>query len=227
MLQIDWPFVARLGIGVLAVFSLGLAWPSLIYEDGLIESTSALWFATASFFGLLLLISPRGPRSETERLFLMGATVLSLLCFLSEISFGARLLNFGMPKMPGGGEFDGGQDIVILCFKLLQHASIPTLVLALIGLALMGAAAGDLAYRYRQSLKAFVLKVIDSKFLFRLAVAVGLLALAVVLDLVPSFKASVLEETFEFFSGLVLIGAMHAVWQAGKSSSPEAAALPG
>jgi hypothetical protein len=57
---------------------------------------------------------------------------------------------------------------------------------------------GLLLYLFRQKAWAFVRYVLSRTFEFRLALAVGMLACAVTLDLIASYKAAVLEEVLEF-----------------------------
>ena len=88
-------------------------------EDRLVETTTALFFLAAFIVGVAFLVA-RGARRDRALLFI--ASSLGLLGFLDEISFGARLFGWSMPEMPGGGEFDGAHDIVILTYRLAAEA---------------------------------------------------------------------------------------------------------
>jgi hypothetical protein len=145
-----------------------------------------------------------------ERSILLGTSGLSLILFLIEISFGARILDIRMPQMSGGGEFDGGHDIVIVVFRHLRDAGRTEALVAGIGGALLLATAVALLSLFRQKAQAVVSYVFLRPFEFRLVVAVGLLASAVTLDLIRSYKAAVLEEVLEFSACGVLILAVFA-----------------
>jgi hypothetical protein len=116
-----------------------------------------------------------------------------------------------MPQMNGGGEFDGGHDIVIVVFRHLRDEGPVGLIVAATGAALLLAAAGVALYLFRQKASAIIWHVLSSAFEFRLGVAVGMLACAVTLDLMTSHKAAILEEVLEFSASGVLILAVSAL----------------
>lgn len=147
----------------------------------------------------------------TERSLLVGTSGLSLLLFLSEISFGARIFDIQMPQMSGGGEFDGGHDIVMVLFRQISDGGRSGMLVAAAAAGLLLITAIALLYRFRQQARAIVRSVLSSAFEFRLAVALGMLASAVTLDLVRSYKAGVLEEVLEFSASAVLILAVTAL----------------
>lgn len=89
-------------------------------EDGIVEWASAATFAAGSGLAMLR-IGLRDLRAMSwDRAVLWYVCAACALCFLSEISFGARLGGYAMPAMAGGGELDGGQDLVTLAARLLE-----------------------------------------------------------------------------------------------------------
>ena len=212
-------FIAALGAIVLLLFMLGLSTPNLLVEDGLVEELSAAGFAIAALLALNTGLLKNVSLAFTERSLLIGTSVLSLVLFLSEISFGARIFHVQMPKMKGGGEFDGGHDIVILVFRAIRDAGSAGIFVALIGLALLLAVAVALLSRFRREAEAMMRYVLSRTFEFRLLLAICMIASAVILDLIPSYKAATLEEILEFSASGVLILAVAGLrWRKGPSA---------
>lgn len=206
-------FAAATFTGVVLLFTIGLSRPDLFVEDGLVENLSAVGFAAAALFALGTAILSPVSLTFAERSILVGASGLSLLLFLSEISFGARIFDIQMPQMSGGGEFDGGHDIVILIVRQLRDAGLIGILVAVIGGGVLLAAMFALLYRFRQRARMIARHILSKAFEFRLAVALGMLASAVTLDVIRSYKASILEEVLEFSAGVVLILAVSALFQ--------------
>jgi hypothetical protein len=148
-----------------------------------------------------------------ERSILFGVSGLSMLLFLSEISFGARIFHIQMPRMSGGGEFDGGHDILILIVRHLRDAGRIEILAAVAGGGLLLAAIFALLHRFGQPARMIVRHILSKAFEFRLVLALGMLASAVTLDLIHSYKASILEEVLEFSAGVVLVLAVSALFQ--------------
>ncbi|MEL6594959.1 MAG: hypothetical protein AAFQ47_03405 [Pseudomonadota bacterium] len=192
-------------LSVCLVFGAGLLRPSLASEDGPIENASAILFLFGSLMGTWHLLAPYRI-SALDRGLILTTTLLSLLFFLSEISFGARYFDLEMPKMEGGGEFDGGHDIVIVVFRLLMKGG-PTSALIAVGLMLLLIGALVLVYRLRAPLRRFL----KDAFHFALAVLFALLASAVLLDLHPSRTVSKLEEALELTAAFVVVWAFFVV----------------
>jgi hypothetical protein len=197
--------------GVILLFAAGILQPHVVVEDNLVESSGAVLFAVACLLALDTALRKRASMSSNEKKMLVGTSGLCLLLFLSEISFGARLFDLQMPKMHGGGEFDGGHDVVILSFRLLREGgSTGILVLLIAALALL-IPGSVLLYLFRHKLLALLDQIRFGAFEFRLALAVALLASAVALDLLDSYKASILEEVLEFVASGVLVFAVLAL----------------
>ena len=206
-------FVAATFTGVVLFFTLGLSRPDLFIEDGLVENLSAAGFAAAALFALGTALLRPVSMTFAERIILFGVSGLSMLLFLSEISFGARIFHIQMPRMSGGGEFDGGHDILILIVRHLRDAGPTEMFVAVIGGGLLLAAVFALLHRFRQPARMIVRHVLSTAFEFRLVLALGMLASAVTLDLIHSYKASILEEVLEFSAGVVLVLAVSALFQ--------------
>lgn len=206
-------FAAATFTGVVLFFTIGLSRPDLFVEDGLVENLSALGFAAAALFALGTALLRPVSLTFAERSILFAVSGLSLLLFLSEISFGARIFHIQMPRMSGGGEFDGGHDILILIVRQLRDASPTEMLGAVTGGGLLLAAIFALLHHFRKRVRTIVSHVLSKAFEFRLAVALGILASAVTLDVIPSYKASILEEVLEFSAGGVLVLAVSALFQ--------------
>lgn len=112
--------------------------------------------------------------------------------------------------MRGGGEFDGGHDIVIVVFRLIRDGgSIGMLLTAAGALCLLAVVAA--LYLFRNKAQAIIEQILSRTFEFRLSVAIGMLASAVTLDLLPSYKAAILEEVLELVASGVLLLAVLAL----------------
>jgi hypothetical protein len=107
-------FVYMMIASVSLLFTISLFCPDLLVEDGFLESLGAAGFAAASLLAVDVAFRKSVFVTSIERSILVATSGLSLMLFLSEISFGARILDIQMPQMRGGGEFDGGHDIAIV-----------------------------------------------------------------------------------------------------------------
>jgi hypothetical protein len=204
-------FVCSVLLGILVLFTVGLSRPDLLVEDQLVESLGAFAFAAASVLALSTALRKHTSLSPIERKALAGTSLLCLVLFLSEISFGARLFGLQMPTMRGGGQFDGGHDIVIVIFRILRDAGYAGALIAAAGALLVLTLVGVFLYWYRQKLRSVLDRLLLEAFEFRLALAVALLASAVTLDLLTSYKAAILEEVLEFVASGVFILAIQAL----------------
>jgi hypothetical protein len=191
--------------GAMLLFAVGLSRPDLFVEDHVMENISACGFAAASLLALGAALARRASSTIPQRAALIATSGLSLILFLSEISFGARIFDIQMPQMTGGGQFDGGHDIVIVLFRQLRDAGPAGLLVVAIGGALFIAAAAALLHLFRPQVQAVIKHVLREAFAFRLVLALGMLASAVTLDLIESYKASILEEVLEFSASVVLL----------------------
>jgi hypothetical protein len=211
----NFAFAAAAGCVVILLFTLGLSFPPLLVEDGPVEDLSAAGFFIAAVLAFGIVMRGNIRLTPAERTVLFAAGILSLLLFLSEISFGARLLHIRMPKMKGGGEFDGGHDIVILVFRAIGDAGSGAIFAALIVMTVFLAVALGLLLRFRQQAWMLARYVLSRRFEFRLLLATCMLASAVILDLIHSYKAEKLEESLEFCASGVLIAAFAGLLRKG------------
>lgn len=184
------------------LFFAGLIRPSIMVEDGPVESASAALFLFASLLAFWTLATRELARKRDVRL-LLGVSLFSLLLFLSEVSFGARFFDFEMPPMEGGGQFDGGHDIAIILLRMMQKGDATALVVAL---SLLLAFIGFLAVIYKA--RDLIRRFLQDEFHFALLVPFALLACGVLLDLVPSRKVSLLEEAVEFTASVTIVWAL-------------------
>lgn len=192
--------------GVILLFIVGLLRRDLLVEDGLVETLSAAGFAAALLLAVYAAHRKWAVFTHIERIALIGAGLLSSIAFLSEISFGARIFGIQMPRMRGGGEFDGGHDIVMVLFRRIEDTGAIGKLAAAMGGTLFVAGAAALSWVFRRKVQTVVAHILSGGFEFRLVVAVGMLASAVVLDLMSSTKASTLEEVLEFSaSGMMIL----------------------
>lgn len=133
-----------------------------------------------------------------------------MLLALSEISFGARIFDIEMPQMHGGGEFDGGHDIVIVVVRLIADAGSAGVLVAATGAAVLSAMAAVLIWTFRPQVRAACERMLAGPFEFRLGLALVMLATAVILDLFSSRETALLEEVLEFSASVALIAAVSA-----------------
>jgi hypothetical protein len=173
----------------------------LFGEDRLVETATALLFLAAFIVGLAFLIAHR---SRRYRVLLLIASSLGLLGFLDEISFGARLFGWSTPEMPGGGEFDGAHDLVILIYRVGAEAD--PIVIAAICATLVLTSLLCIRYWYAQVLSLTHRMLTDPAYgLF--ALFVGGVAMAAVLDLDIGLLRHLgpVEEIVELNAGLALL----------------------
>ncbi|MEY9165085.1 hypothetical protein ABIE78_003204 [Sinorhizobium fredii] len=198
-------FILKVAGTVIALFIMGLCRPDLLVEDHLVESLGALAFAAASLLALGTAIRNCAVFSAYERNVLVGTSGLCIILFLSEISFGARILGLKMPQMRGGGEFDGGHDIAIVAFRLMRDTGLAGYLIAATASLLLLVSAAVLLYSYRQQAGTILVQILTSVFECRIVFAMAMLASAVTLDLLTSYKAAVLEEVLEFAASGVFV----------------------
>lgn len=186
-----------------------LAWPGskdiLFREDGIIESASAAAFAIATILGLAAIY--RGAltgRSYPERISFIAIPVLGTICFLDEISFGARLFGLVMPPLSGGGEFDGVHDIFIVLHRLILSLDSTTRLFTYIIAGLLALAAFYLKRAWIYSrLQWFAQDSVRRC----LGSTLALLTIAVFLDLLHGRLVPNLEEFTELSAALFLVAA--------------------
>lgn len=203
--QSRWAYLLFIALAVLTLFTAAVAAPGMTREDGLYESTTALGFALGALVAACLCLKAWAALDGPEKSVYCVAGGVSLLAFLSEVSFGARMFGWSMPSMRGGGEFDGAHDVVILMVRWAKGASaFAVAVVAAIGVATFGLA----GYVLRASIVRLARRVYEEPALFRLAVSAALLFGAVGLDAYSSRRAELAEEAMETVASLGVLYAM-------------------
>lgn len=182
-------------------------WPDaelvLFQEDGLIESGTAIVDGIAAILGFhAIYLGVTGDKAILDRLAMWTIPILSAICALDEISWGARLFDLEMPKIDGGGEFDGLHDVFVILERMASNAEPMTLVFTTIPIMAMLA---GLTYWQRGFIAACLHYSVSSSLGRPLASAIILLAFATFLDFGHGRILSSLEEYAELSAGLFLL----------------------
>jgi len=173
----------------------------LFGEDRVVETAGALVLLAAFVAGLAFLTTGRSGRYRT---FLLVSAGLGLLGFLDEISFGARLFDWQMPAMFGGGEFDGAHDVVILSYRLAAQAD--PILLGAAGVCLAAIVLAG-ALHWRTPLRDLAHRIVVDPPYTLFAVFVVCVTIAEIVDLDIGFlqRLSPVEELLEMNAGLALL----------------------
>jgi hypothetical protein len=208
-----WPFPAfhhaktprYLAASFLLLFLLASLRPSTVAEDGMVEGLTAFLFLLTAVLAASATFRNFG-RGQWRALVSMGSlAAFALVLMLSEISFGARLLSFSMPAMEGGGEFDGGHDIVIWLLRRIEKWEPNARLAVTLALFLSAATMIAAAWHYRAQLNQVAQRWLDRNSRLRLAAALTLLALAVAIDLLSGPIAGTIEELFELHAAMLMV----------------------
>jgi hypothetical protein len=200
----SWLFFGSLTVLIILIVKL---WPAseilLFQEDGFIESGTAIIDGIAAILGFYAIyLGVAKGRSMLDRLAIWTIPVLSAICALDEISWGARLFDLQMPEMKGGGEFDGIHDVFVILQRLVGDAEPSSLFAAVILLAAMLAVT---VYWQRTFITACLKYSMNTRLGRPLASAIALLAFATLLDFGHNRIISSLEEYAEISAGLFLL----------------------
>jgi hypothetical protein len=186
-------------------------WPAsevaLFQEDGLIESGTAIVDGIAALLGFFAIyLGVVKGRALLDRLVIWSIPILSAICALDEISWGARLFDIQMPEMEGGGEFDGIHDVFVILQRLaVDAAPLTLLVVTVLLLAILVV----LVYWQRGFIFSCVKYALHSPLGRPFASAILLLVLATLLDLAHGRIISSLEEYAELSAGFFLLVAAY------------------
>jgi hypothetical protein len=167
----------------------------LFSEDGLVEDASAVAYAFAAALAAYALYTGAGE----DKAVLLGISLLSLICFLDEISWGARIFELQPPEMRGGIAFDGMHDVIMLIERWLEAQGADSQLLLLI------AAAGGFAvmsFRCRARMAALIAWFNATASRHYLGISLLLLIFAVLLDLLHGGVLTRLEELAELFAAV-------------------------
>lgn len=204
----SWLFFGTLTILIILIVKL---WPAseiaLFQEDGLIEIGTAIVDGIAAFLGFYAIFLGVTKNTEPlDRLAMWTIPVLSAICALDEISWGARLFDLPMPEMKGGGEFDGIHDVIVILQRLVIDTDLSSLLAATLAISAIFIA---FAYWQRAFITAGFKYAVNSPLGRPLASAIILLAFATFLDLAHGRIISSLEEYAEISAGFFLLAAAY------------------
>jgi hypothetical protein len=201
-------YLPRVVFAGFLLLCIGIYIPAVFAEDGLVEMGSAVIFAAVATISAYCYLVGRERGSLIEQATTAFLAPVALILALSEVSFGARIGLFAPPAMYGGGEFDGGHDLLILALRLVRDGHVPvSIFVALVGMLLAG---GWALWHWRHLVSRAVSGIISNPFLLPVAISLSLLALAIVLDLKSHRYLSLIEETLEFMSAAIFLLAVGA-----------------
>lgn len=179
-------------------FILPVFTPYFVEEDSLVENLSAFSYLLAFFLGIWVLTKYRSWWKLS-----LPVTLLGLVGFLDEISFGERIFDLTMPVVLDV-KIDAAHDLVAIAYLFLKDIfGLFGLVAIILGL---GVAAGGL-YLYQQKytledLTGNLFQTVPGQFLVLFLV---FLFAATVIDLKEDYIPFVIaEELFEMFAGVSL-----------------------
>jgi hypothetical protein len=194
--------------GLLAVlFLIGRRFPALTREDGPVESATAVIFFVAAVLAGWKALRAGAGWTYLDRLVMAAIAAFALLLSLSEVSFGARIFGLEMPPMEGGGEFDGGHDVVIWAMRKIT--AWPWLAQAALAGGGVVALMAMIAWAWHR--RAWLRQFLNHPMRLRLTVTAVLLTAAVVLDLFSGFRVGILEEVVELVASVTLLMAVTSV----------------
>ena len=198
-------FAKAIGCMTMFMFMIGLFRPGITREDGVVEWATALTFLATVAIASYLAAKPGLLHKSRDRIAMAGVAAFALLLSLSELSFGARLFGLEMPAMKGGGEFDGGHDVVIWTMRKIAAAELAIQMALIVCTGLSIAVAIAWAWQRRAQLGKAISLLLEHPVRFRFAVTIILLACAVILDLMPYHKIGILEEVLEFAASVAML----------------------
>lgn len=183
--------IGGLGVLVGAFWSADYRHGPFFREDGIVEMAAAILFLVALIIGVW--------RQLYRTLVGFAFCGLALLACLSEISFGARYLGFAMPAMPGGGELDGAQDLVMLAYRGLMNSGkqLPAVILAIVLLVMVVSFVCRSGYAARM-----IIWLRADKGRLAILLSLAIIGLAVVIDIMEVARFA--EETLELFGALLM-----------------------
>ena len=169
-------------------------------EDGLIENaTTFILFATAAL-GIFSM-----PKQNQNRRSIAIISFVSLLAFLSELSFGERIFNLDMPHA-GGKQLDGIHDLLHMLQKIFianynyQPEETTVTTAALISLLVLA------TYAARKKIHRLniYLKELGVRYIIFLAIIFAIVAQSLDLNIFPHKNYLILEESLELLSAICL-----------------------
>jgi hypothetical protein len=191
-----WALIVIMVIAaMLPVDQIAGAERALFSEDGLVEDASAAAYAFAAALAAYAVYTG----AEKDKTILVVVLLLSMICFLDEISWGARIFGLQPPEVRDGIAFDGMHDVVMLIEHWLQAQGANRLLLLLIPAA---SGFAVLSFRYRARMAALIAWFNATAPRHYLGISLLLLIFAVFLDLLHGGVLTRLEELAELFAAV-------------------------
>ena len=204
-------------IGLVTYFSVPESHPVrdlLEDEDGLIENLSAGAFCLAFLCGAALLL--RGVHRRFDRRWTVLVTVLGLMGFLDEVSYGERLFDLKMPML-AKIKLDAAHDLIDWVYyegPLVVARNRGLYLLGLVAAILLAAVA---LIRLRRPLRELACERRNYPLYILLLFFVGFLAGAITIDLGIldpwSEELPIVEELFELSAGIALVFSNYIVYR--------------
>jgi hypothetical protein len=172
----------------------------LVSEDSYLENLSALLFLIAAILFVVVLVSLRSQRGQ---LVYLPLTLISLVGFFDEISFGERIFRFQPILIGGRHRIDGVHDFLAMFVTILQENS---LVAALSAVG-VGAILIWLIGQQRKRFSALLLFLYANPSYCYASIAAAFVSVAMVIDLGilgPTLSMPVLEELLEMNAGFTM-----------------------
>jgi|GEM_PF-2206149 len=191
-----WMLIAVMVIAaMLPVDQIAGAEAVLFSEDGIVEGASAAAYAfAAALAGYALYTGAR-----KDKAILVVISLLSLICFLDEISWGARIFELQPPEMRGGIAFDGMHDVIMLIERWLQTRTADSQFLILTAVA---SGFFVLSFHYRARMARLIAWFNATAIRHYLGLSLLLLIFSVLLDLLHGVVLTRLEELAELFAAV-------------------------
>ena len=199
------------GASFLLLFStFAIAWLGFIFfpavtqrfvaEDSLVENASAISFLLASVLAVWTL-----KNNEGYRMYLWTIAAIGLLGFLDEISFGERLFGMSMPYV-AGTKIDAAHDFVDLLYRTRGSWACPGDMSCYSTAAIVALVTMASAWFLRDWIVAQYDKVMKHPHWFLLVLFVGLLSVALIIDLgrIDSALLFAFEELIELNAAVLL-----------------------
>lgn len=210
----NFAIVAAVFCNLIMLVLIGRIFPEFAVEGGILQSTTAFLFFLTALLAAFMSVRPATLQPRAERLVMAFVAAMAMIFCLSELSFGAQHFDIAMPAMKGGGEFDGAHDVVILSVRYVASLSWwGQAVVAIVLLALAGVIIA-LARRHRAFLRRASVGILTNPVYFLFAVTFGLLAMAVLLDLLNGWTITLIEESAELIASMAMLSAVVLAYRA-------------
>lgn len=210
----NFAIVAAVFCNLVMLVLIGRIFPEFAVEGGILQSTTAILFFLTALSAAFMSARPATLQPRAERVLMAFVAFMAMIFCLSELSFGAQHFDITMPAMKGGGEFDGAHDVVIVTVRYVASLSwwgqavVAVLLLGFTGVMMA------LANRHRAFLKQAWVGILTNPVYFLFAVTFGLLAMAVLLDLLNGWTITLIEESAELIASMAMLSAVVLAYRA-------------